>query len=53
MNDALRQGISRHLSEGELNEIARAEGLWPLWEDGREKVLLGETSCAELLRVLG
>lgn len=53
VNDALRQGISRHLSEGELNEIARAEGLRPLWENGREKVLQGETSCAELLRVLG
>lgn len=50
---SLRRGISQNRNEGELTAMARQEGLQPLWEDGREKVLLGETSCAELLRVLG
>lgn len=50
---ALRRGISQNRNEGELAAMARQEGLQSLWEDGREKVLLGETSCAELLRVLG
>lgn len=53
VTEALRRAISERRSEGELNEIARAEGLRSLREDGREKVLQGETSCAELLRVLG
>lgn len=53
VTDALRQGICRCLSEGELTAIACKEGLRPLWEDGKEKVLVGMTSCAELLRVLG
>jgi type II secretory ATPase GspE/PulE/Tfp pilus assembly ATPase PilB-like protein len=53
VTDALRRGICRCLSEGELTAIACKEGLRPLWEDGKEKVLVGMTSCAELLRVLG
>ncbi len=53
VTEALRRGISERRSEGELTAIARQEGLHPLWEDGREKILQGETSCAELLRVLG
>lgn len=53
VTEALRRGISERRSEGELTAIARQEGLHSLWEDGREKVLQGETSCAELLRVLG
>jgi type II secretory ATPase GspE/PulE/Tfp pilus assembly ATPase PilB-like protein len=53
VTDALRRGISERCSEGELTAIACREGLRPLLEDGKEKVLAGETSCAELLRVLG
>ncbi len=53
VTEPLRRAISEHRSEGTLDALARAEGLRTLREDGKEKVLLGETSCAELLRVLG
>lgn len=53
VTETLRRGISERRSEGELAALARQEGLRPLFEDGREKVLAGETSCAEMLRVLG
>lgn len=53
VTDALRRGIAERRSEGELLALARQEGLRTLWEDGKEKAIAGETSCAELLRVLG
>lgn len=53
VTETLRRGIAERRSESELVALARQEGMRTLLEDGREKVLLGETSCAELLRVLG
>ncbi len=53
ITETLRRGICECRSEGELAVLARQEGMRPLFKDGREKVLAGETSCAELLRVLG
>ena len=53
LTEPLRRAILREEQEGTLERLARQEGFQPLWEAGREKVLAGETSGEELLRVLG
>ena len=53
MDGGLRQGILEGWSEERLEQEARKEGFRSLREDGRDKVLAGETSGEELLRVLG
>jgi type II secretory ATPase GspE/PulE/Tfp pilus assembly ATPase PilB-like protein/FixJ family two-component response regulator len=53
MSDEFRRFISTSYKESELQEMARANGMRTLIEDGIEKVKLGETSLDELLRVIG
>ena len=53
MTETLRRAILQGIGDGTLEKLARQEGFRPLWEDGREKVLSGQTSGKELLRVLG
>lgn len=53
MTDDFRRFISSSYKESELLEMARANGMHTLIEDGIEKVKLGETSLDELLRVIG
>lgn len=53
MNDDFRHFISSHYRESELFEMARANGMRTLIEDGIEKVRLGLTTLEELLRVIG
>ncbi|MCM2357219.1 MAG: Flp pilus assembly complex ATPase component TadA [Geobacteraceae bacterium] len=53
MNDDFRYFISSSYKEAELLEMARANGMRTLIEDGAEKVRRGETTLAELLRVIG
>ena len=53
MTEPLRRSILQEAGNEELEKLARQEGFRSLWEDGREKVLSGETSGEELLRVLG
>ncbi len=53
MTDDFRRFISTSYKESELVEMARANGMRTLIEDGIEKVKLGETSLEELLRVIG
>lgn len=50
---SVRQGILDGLHEEALEKEARKTGFRSLRDDGREKVLAGETSAEELLRVLG
>jgi len=52
-NDDLRQLLNDGFSESEFTARARAAGLKSLLECGVEKVRLGKTTLAELLRVLG
>ena len=49
----LRQKILQGTSELELEKMAFSEGMISLWQDGRQKVLAGETTPEEILRVLG
>lgn len=53
LSDPLRRAILLEMGNEELEKLAQQEGFRSLWEDGREKVLSGETSGEELLRVLG
>lgn len=50
---ALRAGLLRHADEKELAEIATSEGLETMWHDGLTKVLSGDTSIAEVMRIMG
>lgn len=53
LTETLRRAILQGIGDGALEKLAWQEGFRPLWEDGREKVLSGQTSGKELLRVLG
>lgn len=51
--ETLRQKILAGTSEMALEQLAFAEGMESLWQDGRRKVLSGDTTPEEVLRVLG
>lgn len=53
MGDALRSKIVAKASTTELNRVARADGMIPLFEDGLRKVRDGRTSIEEVVRGLG
>ena len=53
LNDEIRSLILSKASSGEIEQAAVAAGMHRLSEDGLEKVRLGLTSVAEVLRVLG
>jgi type II secretory ATPase GspE/PulE/Tfp pilus assembly ATPase PilB-like protein/FixJ family two-component response regulator len=53
MCDDFRHFINSNYNEGELYEMARANGMKTLIEDGVEKVKKGYTTLDELLRVIG
>jgi type II secretory ATPase GspE/PulE/Tfp pilus assembly ATPase PilB-like protein/FixJ family two-component response regulator len=53
MTDDFRHFISSCYKESELLEMARANGMRTLLEDGVEKVKLGKTTLEEILRVIG
>jgi type II secretory ATPase GspE/PulE/Tfp pilus assembly ATPase PilB-like protein/FixJ family two-component response regulator len=53
MNDDFRHCISSNYKESELLEMARANGMKILVEDGIEKVRAGLTTLEELIRVIG
>ena len=51
VTDALKHAISRHEPEATLRELARAEGMRTLREDGWAKVQAGVTTVEEVMRV--
>ena len=51
IDDELRGAIVAKRPSGEINEIARRNGMIPLLEDGQSKVEQGITTEAELLRI--
>jgi len=53
MNDDFRHFISSNYKESELCDMARANGMHMLVEDGIEKVKNGLTTLEELIRVIG
>ena len=52
-DEACRQAAARGLGEKALLELGRQQQVASLFEDGRAKVLAGETSPEEMLHVLG
>ena len=51
MTPQLRQAVLRHTGQDDLREIALSEGLVTLEDAARKKVLRGETSIDELIRL--
>lgn len=51
MNSRLRQAVLRQSGQDDLREIATSEGLMTLEDAARQKVLRGETSIEELIRL--
>lgn len=53
LTPSLRRGLLRQADEKELEEIAASEEFPTMWHDGLAKVIHGETSIAEITRVMG
>ncbi|KAF1726148.1 type II secretion system ATPase GspE [Pseudoxanthomonas japonensis] len=51
MNDGIRRAIMRHAGMGEIEQLARENGMRTMYEDGIVKALSGETTIEEVLRV--
>jgi general secretion pathway protein E len=51
MNDELRRAVMRHAGMGEIEQLARQNGMRTMYEDGIAKALAGTTTIEEVLRV--
>jgi general secretion pathway protein E len=51
MSDPLRRLVMQHADMGKIEELARAEGMRTMYEDGLVKSLGGTTTIEEVLRV--
>src|SRR5690606_8612866 len=51
MDDELRRAVLRHAGMGELESLARPDGMRTMYEVGIAKALAGETTIEEVLRV--
>jgi len=51
INDRLRELVSREVSDRDLMQAAREEGMFTLFEDGFAKALKGLTSLKEVMRM--
>jgi len=51
VNDRVRQSIAHEVSDQELTQVCREEGMYTLFEDGMNKVLAGTTSMKEVMRL--
>jgi general secretion pathway protein E len=51
MSDPLRRLVMQHADMGKIEELARAEGMRTMYEDGLVKSLHGVTTIEEVLRV--
>jgi general secretion pathway protein E len=52
VDDAIREAIGRRSQDQRaMEQVARAAGFHTLYEDGLAKVIAGETSLEEVLRV--
>jgi len=51
VNDRVREAIANEVSDQELMQVCREEGMYTLFEDGMNKVLAGITSVKEILRL--
>lgn len=53
MSPPLRHGLLAQFDESRMEEDARSAGHQNLWHDGFSKIIKGETSISEVLRVMG
>lgn len=51
MTDTIRALVLKHATAGEIERAARAEGMHTMYEDGLRKVVAGQTTVEEVLRV--
>jgi general secretion pathway protein E len=51
MNDTLKQQVLRHGDAGEISSVAAEAGMRSMFEDGLRKVVAGDTTIEEVLRV--
>jgi general secretion pathway protein E len=51
MSDPIRRLVMQHATAGEIENLARSEGMRTMYEDGLVKSLLGTTTIEEVLRV--
>jgi general secretion pathway protein E len=52
VNDPLREAVLERMPTRALQEVAVGQGMKPLWDNGMERVLRGETTLEEIQRVL-
>ena len=53
VSESLREAIIERTATKRLQEIAQADGLLTLWQKGLRRVLNGETTLEEVMRVIG
>ena len=53
VGESLREAILERTTTRRLQEIAQADGLLTLWQKGLRRVLQGETTLEEVMRVIG
>ena len=53
VTESLREAILERIPTKRLQEIAQADGLLTLWQKGLRRVLAGETTLEEIMRVIG
>ena len=51
MSDRIRALVLKHADAGDIEDQARSEGMLTMYEDGLRKVLAGQTTIEEVLRV--
>ncbi|MBS0194269.1 MAG: type II secretion system ATPase GspE [Proteobacteria bacterium] len=51
MTDSLRRLVMQHAGMGEIETVARSEGMRTMYEDGLLKAMRGQTTIEEVLRV--
>lgn len=51
MTDPIRRQVMKHATSGEIQDLAVAEGMRTMYQDGLEKCLSGLTTLDEVLRV--
>jgi general secretion pathway protein E len=51
MTDPLRRLVLKHADASEIQEVARAEGMFTMYEDGLRKAVAGMTTIEEVIRV--
>jgi len=51
MTDPIRRMVMKHATSGEIQDLAVAEGMRTMYQDGLEKCLSGMTTLDEVLRV--